>query len=130
MCRQITWYHIVCSHQTDSYNIPILCKKAVNLGYECYPPECILLPIFGNCSQCKHPKNLIKNGPGCKKPSSETKGRQHKHDRLSLPESLPPLEEEIESGCDTVGDDSAISVGYEGEDEPDKKYELFDKVTF
>lgn len=52
------------------------------------------------------------------------------HGRLSLPESLTVLEEEIEEDCDTVGDDSAISVGYEGENDSDKGFELFDKVTF
>lgn len=52
------------------------------------------------------------------------------HDGLDSPDSLAPLEEEIEPGCDVVGDDSGVSIDRMGEIDPDKEFELFDKVTF
>lgn len=130
MCHQISWFHVLCSHQTDSYNIPVFCEQAVKLGYECFPPECILLPIFGACGHCKHPKNLTERGHGCMKSNPETKRQGCMHDRLDSPDSLAPLEEELEPGCDVVGDYSGISIDSVGKIDPDKEFELFDKVTF
>lgn len=64
------------------------------------------------------------------KSNPETKRHGCMHDRLDSPDSLAPLEEEIEPGCDVVGDDSGISIDSVGKIDPDKEFELFDKVTF
>lgn len=135
MCHQITGHHVLCSHQNKSYNLPILCKKAVKLGYECWNPECIVLPIIGKCSSCKSQKHLAK---GCFSLSAG-RGKYSDDDSLSSSPYTPDAFSDILFDDDleresVIGDDSGIYVN-DGEDVVDWNdhedgLELFDKITF
>lgn len=138
MCHQITWYHALCSHQNQSYNLPIVCKKAVKLGYECWNPECVVLPIIGKCSSCKSQTHLAK---GCFSLSAAAAGKDKYSDDDSLstspytPDAFSDIlfDENLERES-AIGDDSGIYIN-DGEDVVDwdgheTGLELFDKITF
>ena len=127
MCHQIAWYHALCYHQNSAYNIPIFCNKAVKVGYECYKPDCTLLPIFGTCMHCKHPTKELGFASGCSSPGDSSLSSPYTPDPFSGTLFNQDLEEE-----DAIGDDSGIylndgdGVAYVDE----AGLELFDMITF
>ena len=147
MCHQISWYYALCFHQNTDYNIPILCEQAIKLGYECYNPECTLLPFFGACRCCKHREAVAKGINGSRRPNqTEEEGCRYVLDSLISPETLDAsadvlFDKESESGCGVFEDDSGVYLGDEdkdgtglsadmAKDDLDKEWELFDMITF
>ncbi|BCR85128.1 uncharacterized protein ACHE_20586A [Aspergillus chevalieri] len=134
MCHQITWYHAVCYHQDSAYNLRIPCRQALNVGYECYRPEYILIPAFGACLSCKHEKSLAKGKLSPTRACADESSRPRTLTTSS--EILFNMKIELEPQY-SVGDDSGIFldgdgkdvVGFGGDDQMNE-LELFDLITF
>ena len=134
MCHQTTWYHAVCYHQDSASNLCIPCRQALKVGYECYRPEYILIPVFGECLSCKHEKSLAKGK------LSLTQACVDESSRLQTPanssSTFSNMEIELEPQY-SVGDDSGIFldgddedvVGFDEDNQIDE-LELFDLITF
>ena len=134
MCHQITWYHAVCYHQDSAYNLRISCRQALKVGYECYRPECILIPVFGACMSCKHEESLAKGKLSLMRACADESSRPQALGTFSSTLSNMELELELQH---SVGDDSGIFlngddedvVGFDENNQTDE-LELFDLVTF
>ncbi|KAL4878577.1 hypothetical protein BJY04DRAFT_111250 [Aspergillus karnatakaensis] len=123
MCHKITWYHVLCLHQSQARTLNVCCKDALQCNYDCGILESWSIPIMGACPSC-----LSKATSARQQPQKTTQKTSRNTSRKTRSYEFTPILEKFEDELLAESDDSCLSSTHS--DDSIHDLELFDMVTF